>query len=300
MKKLLFVILSLSLLCTFPGFAEAGRMSWYDEEQGCEFIPILLTVKLDETELVFDEEPVERDDRVLVPLRAIFEALGCEVLWNGETQEVRALKDGTELALTIGSKAMVVNGAPYELEVPASLVHDRTMVPLRAVSEALDVRVVWNQFSRNTVEMFSPAYVNNLPYQSNVDELVALLWKPASEMEALVGPVIQVQNETFAHEKTGGDLWFEYDGPHYNEAGEMVPGGNCISIHGPLRAFLPGADGWLSEGAATLYFGDLAVTYKDFMKSDVFVADAGAGNLFISCEYGRGVNADSQTWLYLK
>ncbi|MDI9449250.1 MAG: copper amine oxidase N-terminal domain-containing protein [Pelotomaculaceae bacterium] len=92
--------------------------------------------------LQFDVPPIIENDRTLVPLRVIFEALGAGVEWDGATQTVRAERDGTIIKLVIGGKAYV-NDQPVELDVPAKIVNDRTLVPLRFVSEALGCRVEW-------------------------------------------------------------------------------------------------------------------------------------------------------------
>ena len=96
-------------------------------------------------DLVFDVPPIKEDDRVLVPMRKIFEVLGASVDWDGETNTVTAIKDKTEISLEIGSNVMLKNGKKIELDVPAKVMHDRTLVPIRAVSEGLGARVEWDE-----------------------------------------------------------------------------------------------------------------------------------------------------------
>ena len=96
-------------------------------------------------DLVFDAPPIKEDDRVLVPMRKIFEVLGASVEWSEETSTVTARKDKTEISLTIGSNIMLKNGKKIELDVPAKVMHDRTLVPIRAVSEGLGARVEWDE-----------------------------------------------------------------------------------------------------------------------------------------------------------
>lgn len=93
--------------------------------------------------LTFDVPPTIENGRTLVPLRAIFEPLGAQVQWNGETQIVTATKTGTEIKLIIGGQAFM-NGQPVNLDVPAKVVEGRTMVPLRFVGEALGCEVGWD------------------------------------------------------------------------------------------------------------------------------------------------------------
>lgn len=92
----------------------------------------------------FTQPPVIRNGRTLVPMREIFEALGCDVAWDQATQTVTAVKGETEIKLPLGAKTAKVNGIDTPLETGAQLVNDRTMVPVRFVSEALGAKVAWD------------------------------------------------------------------------------------------------------------------------------------------------------------
>lgn len=103
-----------------------------------------VTVIVNGETLSFDAPPQIVQDRVLVPMRAIFEKLGAGVLWDGDTQTVTANKGGTEISLTIGKETASVNYNLVPLDVPAMIVNDRTMVPLRFISESMGASVDWN------------------------------------------------------------------------------------------------------------------------------------------------------------
>ncbi len=102
------------------------------------------TVFVDGRQLFFDVQPIVENDRTLVPLRAIFEALGASVSWNEATQTVAASKAGTEIQLTIGQFTAFKNGASVMLSAPPQIIDGRTLVPIRFVSEALGAQVNWN------------------------------------------------------------------------------------------------------------------------------------------------------------
>lgn len=102
------------------------------------------TVFLDGRQLSFEVQPIIENGRTLVPLRAIFEALGASVSWDGNTQTVTAIKSGTEIKLVIGQTTAYKNGVAVKLDVPSKVVEGRTLVPLRFVSEALGAQVFWN------------------------------------------------------------------------------------------------------------------------------------------------------------
>ena len=49
-------------------------------------------VVLDGKKLTFDQNPVIKNDRTLVPFRGILEAMGAQVSWDGEAKKVTAKK----------------------------------------------------------------------------------------------------------------------------------------------------------------------------------------------------------------
>lgn len=100
--------------------------------------------------ITFDQKPVIENDHTLVPMRAIFEALGADVQWNNDTRSVIAEStDGTRITLIIDSDNMLINNTDIvKLDVPAKIIGSRTMVPLRAVSEALNCTVEWDAVSK--------------------------------------------------------------------------------------------------------------------------------------------------------
>ena len=102
-------------------------------------------VELNGNPVAFDVAPFQVADRTMVPMRAIFEALGAQVLWNDSTQTVTATKDGTDVQLTIGETNALVNGRNIVLDVPAMIRRGSTMVPLRFVSESLGANVGWSE-----------------------------------------------------------------------------------------------------------------------------------------------------------
>jgi hypothetical protein len=95
----------------------------------------------------FDVPPQIDNGRVLVPLRGVFEKMGATVMWNEQTQTVLAQRGATSVQLVIGNTQAMVNGQPVIMDVPAMLVGDRTMVPLRFVSQSLGSTVDWNAAS---------------------------------------------------------------------------------------------------------------------------------------------------------
>jgi len=98
---------------------------------------------IDGETLETDQAPIIVNDRTLVPMRAIFEKLGASVDWNESAQAVTAVKGEREISLAIGGDVMRIDGEAKTLDVPAMLYNERTLVPVRAVSEALNCNVNW-------------------------------------------------------------------------------------------------------------------------------------------------------------
>ena len=108
-------------------------------------------VLLNEKQLEFDVAPQKENDRVLVPLRTIFEALGAEMSWNDERQQVTARREEITVELTIGEEKMLKNDEVIQLDVPAKLVKDRTLIPIRAAAEAFGAKVEWNEGTQTVI-----------------------------------------------------------------------------------------------------------------------------------------------------
>ena len=107
-----------------------------------------ISVILNGNNLSFDQTPVIENGTTLVPMRAIFEAMGASVEWDGATQTVTSVKDDTTISLTLNKETATVNSNSISLAVPAKLINGNTMVPLRFVSESLGAEVNWDGTSR--------------------------------------------------------------------------------------------------------------------------------------------------------
>jgi hypothetical protein len=101
-------------------------------------------VILNGTVMHFEVPPSIDGGTTFVPLRAIFEPLGATVNWDAATNTVNASKGDTTMVLTIGKKTATVNGKDVALTAAAKVVNNRTLVPLRFVSESLGANVAWN------------------------------------------------------------------------------------------------------------------------------------------------------------
>ncbi|MGM9552400.1 MAG: N-acetylmuramoyl-L-alanine amidase [Clostridia bacterium] len=122
--------------------------------------PIVLVV--DGNTVVTEEmPPIIIDGRTLVPAREFFEQLGATVTWNNDFRCVIIELNGTQTVLTIDSKIVYINGNSTSIapEDPApKIVNNKTMIPVRFVSEEFGFKVEWLNETR-TVKITSPDYV---------------------------------------------------------------------------------------------------------------------------------------------
>ena len=103
-----------------------------------------ITLKYDGKVVKCDVPPVIRDDRTLIPARALFEELGADITWNSAKKTVTIEYEEDVILLTIGSKDAKLNKLKVYMDVPAMIINDRTMIPVRFVAENLGFDVEWD------------------------------------------------------------------------------------------------------------------------------------------------------------
>ena len=103
------------------------------------------------------QDPVIIDGRTLVPLRAVMEPLGYHVAWDDNTRQATLTKAPHTIIVRIDDAGLNVNGERRLLDVPARVINNRTMVPLRAISEATGYTVVWDSNTYTANILTAPA-----------------------------------------------------------------------------------------------------------------------------------------------
>lgn len=96
------------------------------------------------TDIEPDVAPIIIEGRVMLPVRAVFEAIKAKVSYDAAERKVTAIKKDITVEFVIDSKVMTINGEEKEIDVPATIVNGRTLVPLRACAEAFNLDVAWN------------------------------------------------------------------------------------------------------------------------------------------------------------
>lgn len=142
-----------------------------------------------------DVKPIIINGRTMVPVRGIFENLNARVRWFPEEKAVLIIKETLQIYLRINDVHVSANqDRDFILDVPATIVNGRTMVPLRFIAETLGAEVYWNEKSR-TVEINIPyypyAYTDSIGIEilseKYKDNLEWLIGAPSEHIDLLFG-----------------------------------------------------------------------------------------------------------------
>ncbi len=124
-------------------------------EEGVAQESVVLTIgnvvaMVDGMPVVNDVAPVIRNERTMLPIRFVAEALGADVAWDDDADKVTITKGDVVIEIFIGQPFALVNGNPVQLDAAAFIENGRTYLPLRFVAEVLGATVLWDA-NTNTV-----------------------------------------------------------------------------------------------------------------------------------------------------
>ena len=106
------------------------------------------TAYVNNVKAVVDENvnvvPVVKNGRTLLPLRFVSESMGAQVDYVHETGKITVTLGDTTAEFELGNTVYFVNGEKFILDVPAETENSRTLIPLRALAEALGKTVYWD------------------------------------------------------------------------------------------------------------------------------------------------------------
>lgn len=164
-KKATCILLTIILITSFVTFQATAQ------EQN-------IVVKIDGEVVEFpDAKPfIDEHSRTLCPIRFIAENLGAEVLWNNEDKTVSIKKDDTDILLKIGDNTAVVNGVEKTFDTYPQIFEDRTYVPLRFISETLEMDVDWDGETK-TVIITTPEKLAELSTEEHFDRYLTAMEK---------------------------------------------------------------------------------------------------------------------------
>ena len=121
-------------------------------------------VTLDGNEIYFPDAKsfIDQRDRVLVPIRFVSEALGALVDWENESRTAVIKQGNDEIRYTVYQPMAYLNGEMMVMDTYGILKDERTLVPIRFISELLGCTVVWDEKTA-TVVITSPKEVTEFP-----------------------------------------------------------------------------------------------------------------------------------------
>lgn len=137
-----------------------------------------IRIQIDGKPLALEVSPVIENGRTLVPFRAVFEALGLQVDWNDELRIATAYNEDMNVSVKLDGAYGSINGELKPLDAPARIQQERTLVPLRFLSEAFGNEVGWDAKKRlvSIKSGFkSYTYTEALPVVGSMDKLQLIL-----------------------------------------------------------------------------------------------------------------------------
>lgn len=148
-RKLLLTTLALGLLGATTVYGEQVKMDLFYNGKHHAYAAKEVKIEIDGKEMVPKDMPaVIIDGRTMLPMRQIAQELGCEVNWNEAAKQIYVMRGSDIIVFTVDSKTGYENGKEFTMDVPATIVNDRTMLPVRALADALHLNIKWDDPNR--------------------------------------------------------------------------------------------------------------------------------------------------------
>lgn len=280
-NKIISLIAAVSLAVCGASFTAFGK------DEGISLI-------YDGQEVVFDVQPQMYGDRVMVPVRAVFEMFGAKVKWDDETQTVTAKKKSKTITMTLNSNEITKNDETYTFDTAPIMVDDRILVPIRAVSEVLGLDVQWDD-SSDTVVITTPDDEDNT-WKENVGAIDLSSLNVSGSGVSVSGNVVTISE--------GGDFTVTgtlEDGQIVIDTDDKVKlrlsgmsltntGGAAIYVKNADKAYITlteGTENYLSDGETYTTEDEkekACITSRDNLEIK------GNGSLIIQGNYNHGID----------
>lgn len=119
-----------------------GHLAWL--RQSLEEPSTNVKVILDNWDLTMDVSPKMKNQRTMVPVRAVGEAIGADVEWVADKQQVVMTRAGSTVIMTLNSTTATIDGEAVEMDVAPYAIGGRTLIPARYVAEFFGQKVTWD------------------------------------------------------------------------------------------------------------------------------------------------------------
>lgn len=170
--RLMIVTLFVIIMGSSIAFAEGKTITKEDIAAGisfCKQYPV--TLEIDGKIITSDVPPLILQGRTMIPARAVFESMGATVLWDNDARLVEVILGTSNVKLSIDNNIAFVNGAQKTMEIPAMIIEDRTLIPVRFVAESLACSVEWDDPSRTVKIKPSPSIYSTTITAITMEEL---------------------------------------------------------------------------------------------------------------------------------
>lgn len=223
MKKILAFLTAFAMLFAIPAvFAQENAE---------------IKIYVDGTRIDIEKAPVIENSRTLAPIRAVAEAAGISILWNGQKNQVLLSYDYTTVTLTIGSNKMDIYNSiidksfPIELEAQPKIIDSSTYVTLRAALEALGATVEWDGES-DSIYVTSPSKKVQNSVKDNTEN------NTNSEFDSTASDNVQPDNSQNSETDEKITATFEYTGFRTME-NDKISQNSPHALYGRIKTTLP-------------------------------------------------------------
>lgn len=175
-KSILFSVFTMSVMLYSVISANAAMMLEYDNAVH-EYTGSIYTLKVDGKNVDTPLEPIIFNDRALVPIREVFEAMGAKVGYDDG--DINVSMNGTTVSMSIGDSVVEVNGKKKTIPdgvVPKLIAKKgesaKTMVPVRFISESIGMDVEFDG-DNGVINVNSPVgYLESVSYKVSGDKYI--------------------------------------------------------------------------------------------------------------------------------
>lgn len=107
------------------------------------------SMTLDGVEQPLEVAPYVVNDATLIPVRFFVDAMGGQIQYDATEKRVTVIRDDHLVEMWIGNPNLIIDGVRVESPVAPTVKNNRTMLPLRLISEALGWEVGWNNKTKS-------------------------------------------------------------------------------------------------------------------------------------------------------
>ena len=177
-------------------------------------------VKLNGNDIQFDVPPQIIKDRTMVPMRSIFEELGYIVKWFSDSKTIKANGNQGVITMQVGKQYVYKNDVATYIDVSPLIISDRTLIPLRAVSEILECNVLWDGH-------YTTVYISNDNHVHSENEAIAMVREEVENGKSMFVGILPYEERWNIDYKISTEFYFDV----------------CYIVHASTTTIDPGRTG---------------------------------------------------------